>query len=209
MSVAGFKVVNDNNAVQIDDNYSNIFFDRRFQLNTSNHAKPTVVTTKPDEIVAIPVGVGFQNSVVLSDKFIDYNASGTGYVGKHNLLIFKDRPVSPRSTHNAGIEVYKSNGDVAFNSIDKPLKVLQMVSLSESAIFYADIPHNNIAVIPITPKITYVNGDLLYTTCYIENNQLVCVHTKRGELYVPWPEPVRRLASPCVFLIIDISDIQS
>lgn len=207
MSVAGFKVINDNNAVQVDDSYSNIFFDRRFQLNTSNESSPTVVTSRADEIVAIPVGVGFQNPVVLSDKFTDHRASGTGYVGRHNLLIFKDRPPSPPSTHNSGIEVYKSNGDLAFNSIDKPLKVIRSVTTTESLDFTIDIPHNNIAVIPIIPKITYVRGELWYTFCYISSNKLVCTHIKRGNLNPSWPEPVREISKTCSFLIIDISDI--
>lgn len=209
MSVAGFKVINDNNVVQIDNNYSNIFFNRRFQLNTSNESKPTVVTSKSDEIVAIPVGVGLQNSVVLSDKFIDLGANGVGYVGRHNLLIFKDRPPSPPSAHNSGIEIYKNNGDLVFNSIDKPLKVIRSVTTTNSLDFTIDIPHNNIAVIPITPKITYVRGELRYTFCYISNNKLVCTHIKRGFLNPPWVDPVRVISSTCAFLVIDISDIKS
>lgn len=113
--VAGMQVTSEANTYQIDSGYSNIFLNRKVEISSST---PVNLGLADDEIVCIRPNEGKSVSVPY------YTFGRVGFVGSGVAYIFKNQPVSPMKSGDAGLEVYKPDGSIAYNSKSKPLRIV-------------------------------------------------------------------------------------
>lgn len=212
MSVSGIVVHNETGSVQITSDHSNMFLDRTESYNVNLNSKPFVVTNKIDEIVCIKLSQVSSKPTILANQFIsNAGLAGYGYIGEFEAYIFRDRPVSPMLTGDVGMEVYTDDGIPAYNTNSKPLRVISKIAIS-SYFTAIDLPHENIGIVMVNPKITAVTDgggtsyrDLLYLAGFMRLGQLVFTSVKRGWINQNSPNPSQEIISEARFLLVDLT----
>lgn len=212
MTVSGIVVHNESGSVQVTSDYSNMFLDRIESHNISFNSKPFNITNKIDEIVCIKLSQTASNPTILSNQFIANDGiAGYGYIGGVEAYIFKDKPVQPMFSGDVGMEVYTSDGVPAYNTNSKPLRVIGKVTASNDQVSIA-LPHSNIGVVMINPKITAVTDgggtsyrDLFYLSGFVQAGSLVFTSAKRGWINTNNPAPTQDTIPEARFLLVDLT----
>lgn len=212
MTVSGIVVHNDSGSVQVTSDYSNMFLDRVESYNISYNSIPFNITSENNEIVCIKLSQNADNPTILSNQFIaNGGIAGYGYIGSVEAYIFKDVPVQPMMDGDVGMEVYNSDGVSVYNTNSKPLRVIDKIIASSESV-NIDLPHSNIGVVMINPKITAVTDgggtsyrDLLYLSGFVQAGSLVFKSAKRGWVNINSPAPVQEIILEARFLLVDLT----
>lgn len=125
---AGFKVITDNNIVQVDENYSNLYLSRTIKLSSLGQVERTeyyVLDLESNErLVAIYVT---NNALVVQEPFYNQNISNRFYFwlcnGKASdvtLYVFGEKK---QSNGNSGLQIFNERGECIFDSNFKPMTV--------------------------------------------------------------------------------------
>lgn len=212
MTVSGIVVHNDSGSVQVTSDYSNMFLDRVESYNISPSSRPFNITNKINEIVCIKLSQNADNPTILSNQFISNSGlAGYGYIGNVEAYIFKDVPVQPMLNGDVGMEVYTSDGVSAYNTNSKPLRVIGKI-IASSELVNIDLPHSDIGVVIINPKITAVTDgggtpyrDLFYLSGFVQAGSLVFTSAKRGWINTNNPAPTQDTIPEARFLLVDLT----
>lgn len=113
MSISGFASYTDNGVVQITSSYQNPYL---FQKNrvADNQARTNLAGL---QMIAIRPDIG--QWMTVDGAFNLHNGAGEVYV-------FSTQPQTSRG--GFGLQVFTSNGDIAYHSSDKPIRVVDFVT---------------------------------------------------------------------------------
>ena len=126
----GFETTDDNNRKQVLDTHPLLSFTEIIQSNTGNKGK---LVSDPRYVYAWRP---FNNEVMtlnyLKNKFVEFN--GEFYnchliQGFGDIYTFSEK--RPTKRLNYGLEVFNSNGDLVFNSEQRPLKILDIINIAD------------------------------------------------------------------------------
>lgn len=146
---AGLQVTSEANTYQIDSDYSNIFLNRKVEISSST---PVDLGLADDEIVCIKPNKGESVSVPY------YAFAKVGFMGSGVAYIFKNQPVSPMKSGDAGLEVYKPDGSIAYNSKSKPLRIVGNFIHGSNSVVDVSIPQGvkSLGFLPVTAMVVTV-----------------------------------------------------
>lgn len=150
---AGLQVFNSGGVFQIDENYRNLVFIQKYSFATTGDHTFTTPTGRVAPVLAfysnyaatvLTAGIMLKQTTVNADGSYTYRVNGVG-----DVYLF-DVPPAP-SAHGQGLQVWRSNGQIAYDSGLPALRVRDVKNLTGPGALgfdYWSFPNQTISAAP-------------------------------------------------------------